>query len=345
MQQYTLARIAELLGAELIGDGDLAISRIATLEKAVEGEISFLANKKYRAQLESTDASAVIMHPAEAPHFNGAKLLIADPYVAYAKLAQIMDTTPASAHGIHPSAVVAEDAVVSASASIGANAVIESGVWIGDDVQVGANCYIGADSQIGKGTKLWANVSIYHNVTLGEACLVQSGAVIGGDGFGYANEKGQWVKIPQIGGVVIGNRVEIGANTTIDRGALEDTVIHDNVIIDNQCQIAHNVEIGEGTAIAGCAVIAGSTKIGKYCQLGGMSGVTGHSELCDGVILTGMTMVISSITEPGVYSSGMPHTTNREWRRNMAHLRTIGDMNKRIKALESQLGTLVKVDN
>ncbi|MEO2266614.1 UDP-3-O-(3-hydroxymyristoyl)glucosamine N-acyltransferase [Pseudoalteromonas sp. YIC-656] len=333
----SLAEIATHLGAELVGDGTLVVSGIQTLEKAKSEHISFLANKKYRSQLATTQAGAVMLSAADAEHFDGNKLVCKDPYVAYAKLAQFIDSTPASASGIHPTAVISPDAQVSESANIGPMAVIEAGAVIGEHAQIGSHCFIGQNACIGAYTKLWNNVTIYHEVKLGEHCLVQASTVIGADGFGYANERGQWVKIPQLGSVIIGDHVEIGASTTIDRGAIDDTVIHSNVIIDNQCQIAHNVEICEGTAIAGCSVIAGSTKIGRYCQIGGLSGITGHVEICDQVVLTGRSMVTSGISEPGIYSSGLPHVTNKEWRRTIAHLRNIGDMNKRIKALEAEL--------
>jgi UDP-3-O-[3-hydroxymyristoyl] glucosamine N-acyltransferase len=335
MQNYTLSQIAELLSAELHGDGALEITKIATLAHARSGHIAFLANKKYRAQLENTQASAVIVSAADAPYFNGNKLIVANPYVSYAKLAQLMDTTPRSAPaGVHPSAVIHGDAHISRSAAIGANVVIEAGAVIGDNVQIGANSFIGERVKIGSGTKLWSNVSIYHDVEIGSDCLFQASSVIGSDGFGYANERGQWIKIPQLGSVIIGDKVEIGASTTIDRGALDDTIIHSNVIIDNQCQIAHNVEVNSGTAIAGCTVLAGSVTIGKNCQIGGMTAINGHMSVCDGVIITGMSMVTKSITEPGIYSSGMPHTTNKEWRKSIAHLRNLSEMKSRIKALE-----------
>ncbi|MBE0418941.1 UDP-3-O-(3-hydroxymyristoyl)glucosamine N-acyltransferase [Pseudoalteromonas nigrifaciens] len=335
MQNYTLSQIAELLSAELQGDGALEITKIATLAHARSGHIAFLANKKYRSQLEATQASAVIVSEADAPYFNGNKLIVANPYVSYAKLAQLMDTTPRSAAtGIHPSAVVHPNATVSKSAAIGANTVIESNAIINDNVQIGPNSFIGEGVKIGSGTKLWSNVTIYHNVEIGSDCLLQANSVIGSDGFGYANERGQWIKIPQLGSVIIGDKVEIGASTTIDRGALDDTIIHSNVIIDNQCQIAHNVEVNSGTAIAGCTVLAGSVTIGKNCQIGGMTAINGHMSVCDGVIITGMSMVTKSITEPGIYSSGIPHTTNKEWRKSIAHLRNLSEMKSRIKALE-----------
>lgn len=336
MQKYTLSQIAELLSAELQGDGAQKIEKIATLAHARIGHIAFLANKKYRSQLETTHASAVILSADDVPFFSGNKIIVTNPYVSYAKLAQLMDTTPCSAQtGIHSSATIHSSAQISKLAAIGANAVIEADAVIGDNVQVGANSFIGARTKIGSGTKLWSNVSVYHDVVIGSDCLFQANSVIGSDGFGYANERGEWIKIPQIGAVIIGDRVEIGASTTIDRGALDDTIIHSNVIIDNQCQIAHNVEINSGTAIAGCSVIAGSVTIGKNCQIGGMSAINGHMSVCDGVIITGMSMVTKSITEPGVYSSGMPHTSNKEWRKSIAHLRNLSDMKSRLKALEA----------
>ncbi|ALQ55327.1 UDP-3-O-acylglucosamine N-acyltransferase [Pseudoalteromonas issachenkonii] len=336
MQNYTLSQIAELLGAELQGDGALEIKKIATLANAQTGHIAFLANKKYRSQLETTHASAVILSPEDAPYFSGNKIIVANPYVNYAKLAQLMDTTPRSAiSGIHPSAVIHASAQVSKSAAIGANVVIEADAVIGDNVQIGPNSFIGERVKIGSGTKLWSSVSVYHDVEIGADCLFQANTVIGSDGFGYANERGQWLKIPQLGSVIIGDKVEIGASTTIDRGALDDTIIHSNVIIDNQCQIAHNVEVQSGTAIAGCTVLAGSVSIGKNCQIGGMTAINGHMSVCDGVIITGMSMVTKSITEPGIYSSGMPHTTNKEWRKSIAHLRNLSDMKSRLKALEA----------
>ncbi|MFY8272634.1 UDP-3-O-(3-hydroxymyristoyl)glucosamine N-acyltransferase [Pseudoalteromonas sp. SSDWG2] len=333
----SLADIAEHLGAELVGDGALVISGIQTLEKAQGKHISFLANKKYRSQLASTQAGAVMLSAADTQYFDGNKLVCKDPYVAYAKLAQYLDSTPASASGIHPSAVISPDAKVSDSANIGPMVVIEAGAVVEAHAQIGSHCFIGENAHIGAHTKLWNHVTVYHEVKIGEHCLVQANTVIGSDGFGYANEHGQWVKIPQLGSVIIGDHVEIGASTTIDRGAIDDTLIHSNVIIDNQCQIAHNVEICEGTAIAGCSVIAGSTKIGRYCQIGGLSGITGHVEICDQVVLTGRSMVTSGISEPGIYSSGLPHVSNKEWRRTIAHLRNIGDMSKRLKAIEAEL--------
>ena len=330
----TLGQLAELLGAELHGDASVEVSRVSNLETAKSGEISFLSDSKYQAFLVNTQASAVLLKPTDLAACQTNALVVKDPYVGFARVAQLLDNSPKPASNIHPSAVIATDVQLGVGVAIGANAVIESGVVLGDGVLVGPGCFIGQNSRLGKGTRLWANVTIYHDVRIGEACLFQSGCVIGSDGFGYANERGEWIKIPQVGGVVIGNRVEIGACTTVDRGAIDDTKIADNVIIDNQCQIAHNVEIGYGTAIAGAATFAGSTKIGKYCIIGGASVFNGHIQVCDQVTVTGMTMVMRSITEPGIYSSGIPAQSNKEWRKMAARVLHIEDMHKRLSKLD-----------
>ncbi|MBL1378592.1 UDP-3-O-(3-hydroxymyristoyl)glucosamine N-acyltransferase [Zobellella iuensis] len=335
--KVTLQELAGHLGAELKGDPGMEITRVNTLDKAGPGEVAFLSDSKYRHLLAETKAAAVILKAEDSVACPVASLVMADPYLGFALAAQRLDTTPQPAVDIHPSAVVAQDATLGAGVAIGANAVIESGVVLEAGAVVGPGCFIGKNSKLGARTRLWANVTLYHNVVLGSDCLVQSGTVIGADGFGYANNKGEWVKIPQLGGVVIGNRVEIGACTTIDRGALGDTLIADNVIIDNQCQIAHNVEIGYGTAMAGGTIMAGSLKVGKYCIIGGASVFNGHMEICDGVTITGMAMVMRPITEPGVYSSGIPLQTNKEWRKTAARVMRIDDMHKRLSRLEKQL--------
>ena len=337
MAGMTLADIAAKLGAELRGDGTVVIESIAGMATATAGQITFLSSSKYRKQLAECQAAAVMLKEADAEGFEGNALLMADPYLGYAKVAQLLDTTPAAASDIAASAYVDPTAQLGEHVSIGHNAVIEAGAHIGDNAQIGAGCFIGKNARIGAGTKLWANVTIYHDVVLGDQCLVQSSTVIGADGFGYANDKGEWVKIPQLGSVRIGNRVEIGACTTIDRGALDDTIIEDNVIIDNQMQIAHNVQIGYGTAMAGGTIVAGSTKIGKYCIIGGASVLNGHIEIADGVTITGMGMVMRSIEEKGMYSSGIPLQPNKEWRKTAARTMKIDEMNKRLKAVEKQL--------
>ncbi len=333
----TLGQIAQQIGAELHGSADTIITRIANLETAQQGEISFLSDSKYQKYLETSKASAILLKQSDLDKCQTNALIVKDPYVAFARVAQLLDTTPQPAVNIHPSAVVADDVVLGEGVAIGAKAVIESGVVLGDGVVIGAGCFVGKNSRLGNHSRLWANVTIYHGVELGDKCLVQAGTVIGADGFGYANERGEWIKIPQLGGVKIGNRVEIGANTCIDRGAIDDTKIADNVIIDNLCQIAHNVEIGYGTAIAGCTTIAGSVRIGKYCIIGGASVFNGHIEICDQVTITGMAMVMRSISEPGLYSSGIPAQTNKEWRKTAARTLHIDDMYKRLSNIEKLL--------
>ncbi|ALR92196.1 MULTISPECIES: UDP-3-O-(3-hydroxymyristoyl)glucosamine N-acyltransferase [Vibrio] len=337
MKTLTLAELATITGGELFGDESLVVSRVAPMDKAREGDVTFLSNPKYAKHLSECQATVVMVKAEHKDQCVGNALVVSDPYVAFARVVQAMDTTPKPADDIAPSAVIAADVKMGENVTIGANAVIETGVELGDNVSVGAGCFIGKNAKLGNNTKLWANVTIYHEVSLGDDCLVQSGTVIGSDGFGYANDKGEWIKIPQLGSVRIGNRVEIGACTTIDRGALEDTIIEDNVILDNQLQIAHNVQIGYGTVMPGGTIVAGSTKIGKYCQIGGASVLNGHITIADGVAITGMGMVMRSIEEKGLYSSGIPLQTNREWRKTATRVHRIDEMNKRLKAVEKQL--------
>jgi len=334
MTTISLADLANITGGELHGDAEATVTMVAPMDKAQEGHVTFLSNPKYAKHLPECKATVVMVKQAQLEACVGNALVVDDPYVAFAKVAQALDTTPSPAEQIAPSAVVAADVKMGANVSIGANAVIESGVELADNVVIGAGCFIGKNASIGANTKLWANVSIYHEVVIGSDCLIQANTVIGSDGFGYANDKGEWIKIPQLGTVRVGNRVEIGSCTTIDRGALDDTVIEDNVIIDNQMQIAHNVHIGYGTAMAGGTIVAGSTKIGKYCIIGGASVINGHIEITDGVTITGMAMVMRSIEEKGMYSSGIPLQTNKEWRKTATRVHRIDEMNKRLKAVE-----------
>jgi UDP-3-O-[3-hydroxymyristoyl] glucosamine N-acyltransferase len=337
MQTLTLQQLADAIGAEVQGDPALPIQGVATLASAKPGHIAFLANEKYRSQLDSSQASAVIVAPDVDVPDGMAALRMKNPYAGFAKVAQLLDTTPKPADGIHPSAQVHATAKIGQNVSIGANAVIAEQVELADNVTVGVGCYIGPSTRIGVGTQLWQHVVIYHNCVIGENCLVHAGTVIGADGFGWANEGGKWIKIPQLGRVVIGNRVDIGASTTIDRGALDDTIISDGVIIDNQCQIAHNVFIDEDTAIAGCTVLAGSCRIGKRCLIGGATAINGHISVCDDVQISGFSMVIKEITEPGAYASGIPAAPQREWRRNGARYRQLDDLFQRVKKIEKQL--------
>ncbi|NHB92463.1 UDP-3-O-(3-hydroxymyristoyl)glucosamine N-acyltransferase [Photorhabdus cinerea] len=337
MSSIRLADLAQQLNAQLHGDGDIVITGIAPMYSANNEQITFLSDSRYRERLGECQAAAVVLHESDLPYCNVPALVVTNPYLAYAYMAQIMDTTPAPAQDIHPSAVISPQVTLGKNVSVGANAVIESDVVLGDNVVIGAGCFIGKNTHIGAGSRLWANVSVYHDIEIGEQCLVQSGAVIGSDGFGYANDSGNWVKIPQLGSVIIGDRVEIGACTTIDRGALDNTVIGNGVIIDNQCQIAHNVIIGDNTAVAGGVIMAGSLKIGRYCMIGGASVINGHMEICDKVTITGMSMVMRPITEPGVYSSGIPAQPNKVWRKTSALVMNINEMNKRLKSVERKL--------
>jgi UDP-3-O-[3-hydroxymyristoyl] glucosamine N-acyltransferase len=337
---YTLKELAEKIGASVHGDDTCLIGSIATLLNAKAGQIAFLSNVKYRQQLSETKASAVIVTEDCLADCKTNALVMTNPYMGYALLAQLLDTTPKTAENIHPSASIDPTAKIAANVAIGANAVIEAEVELAEGVSIGAGCFIGKQVKIAKNTSLWANVSIYHRVEIGENCLIQANTVIGSDGFGYANHQGKWVKIPQLGSVIVGNNVEIGASTTIDRGALDDTIIKDGVILDNQIQIAHNVVIGENTAMAACSVIAGSTVVGKNCTIAGMVGVNGHINITDGCVFTGFAMVTKNITEPGVYSSGLPAQSNKEWQKTNARIRKLESTNKKIKALEKEVSLL-----
>ncbi|WP_286786943.1 MULTISPECIES: UDP-3-O-(3-hydroxymyristoyl)glucosamine N-acyltransferase [unclassified Pseudomonas] len=342
---YTLRQLAERLGAELRGNPELLISGLATLQDAQPEQLSFLANAQYKKYLADTKAGAVILHPTEVEGFSGNCLVIANPYLAYAQLSHLFDRKPLPKVGIHPSALVAEDAFVDPTASVGAYAVIESGVSIGAGVVIGAHCFVGARSQIGENGWLAPRVTLYHDVRVGKRVVIQSGAVIGGEGFGFANHQGQWKKIAQLGGVSIGDDVEIGANTTIDRGALADTIISNGVKLDNQIMIAHNVQIGEHTAMAACVGISGSTKIGRHCTIAGGVGMVGHIEVCDNVFVTGMTMVTRSITEPGAYSSGTAMQPAAEWRKSAARIRHLDDMARRLQLLEKTVAAVTLQDD
>lgn len=340
-----LGQLAEFLGATLRGDKDKDITGLATLQEAGPGQVSFLANPQYRKFLAETCAAAVLLKPADIDSYDGDALLVPDPYLAYARVSHLFDPKPKAVVGIHPSAIVADDAHVDPSASVGPYAVIESGARIAAGVTIGAHCFIGARCEIGEGGWLASRVTLYHDVRIGQRVVIQSGAVLGGEGFGFANEKGIWQKIAQIGGVVIGDDVEIGVNTAIDRGALADTRIGNGVKLDNQIQIAHNVQIGDHTAMAACVGISGSTRIGKHCMLAGGVGLVGHIDICDGVFITGMTMVTHSITEPGSYSSGTAMQPAAEWRKSAARLRKIDDMARRLQKLEKVIETVTRDAN
>ncbi|WP_323752706.1 UDP-3-O-(3-hydroxymyristoyl)glucosamine N-acyltransferase [Marinobacter sp.] len=333
---YRLQEIADALGASLRGDPDARMSGMATLQAAGPGHISFLANPSYGKYLKETQAGAVIVSPAMADEAQTNVLILDNPYMGYARLSHWFDRAPVAQAGIHPTAVVDPSATISSTSSIGPHVVIEAEVVVGERVVVGAGSVVGARSCIGDHTVLNPRVTLAHDVQIGQRCSILSGAVIGGAGFGFANEKGEWHRIAQLGGVVLGDDVEIGANTTIDRGALGPTVIGNGVKLDNLIQVAHNVQIGDHSAMAAMVAIAGSTRIGKYCVFGGASAVAGHLEIADQVHLTGMSMVTNDISESGVYSSGLPADKNRQWRKNAVRFRQLDGLARRIKELEKK---------
>ncbi len=292
---------------------------------ALPGALSFLANSRYRKHLPATQATAVILAQGDMESCKVAALIDPNPYLAYARIAALIHPQSADTPGIHPSAVVAESARISPTACVGPTAVVEGDAYLGERVFLGPGCTIGVGARIGADTRLTQRVSVLAGVQIGERCILHPGVVVGADGFGFAADAGTWFKVPQVGGVRIGNDVEIGANTTVDRGAIDDTVIEDGVKLDNQIQIGHNVTIGAHTAIAGCTGVSGSTSIGRRCMIGGMVGIAGHLSIADDVVITGLSMVSASIKQPGSYSSGIPVEETRAWRRAVAHLRRLGD--------------------
>lgn len=333
----TLAQLAKLLDAQFVGDAKLEISRLATFDNAEQGDITFVSDKKLLTQLPDCHASAIVLPTSAIENYQGNALFMDNPYVGYAMLASIFDTTPNLKANIAKSAIIDKTAKIGRNVAISENVVIGAEVEIADNCQIFANTVIGQRAKIKKGSKIYPNVTIYHDCIIGERVIIHANSVIGSDGFGNAPYQGKWVKIPQIGSVIMGDDVEIGSSTTIDRGALSNTIIKDGVKIDNQCQIAHNVIIGEHTAIAGGSNIAGSTKIGKNCIVGGCVAVNGHLTIVDNVIITGDSMVMRSINEAGVYSSGVPATKNKQWRKTTAHTLKIDSLFKRVKQLEKQL--------
>lgn len=327
---FTLAELAQRIGAELVGNAQHSIFALATLQSASPTDLSFIANPAYKKHLATTQAGAVICSPDLAELIAGNKLIVANPYLCYAQLTALFDTSLTHEIGVHPSAVIGRNCVLGKDICIQANAVVGDDVTLGDGVNVGAGAVIGANTSIGSKTRLYPKVTIYHGVSIGSDCVFHSGCVIGADGFGFSPSPQGWVKIHQLGGVVIGNKVEIGANTTIDRGALDDTFIDDGVIIDNLVQIGHNVRLGKNTAIAAHTAIAGSTVIGDNCTIAGAVAIAGHVTLADKVHITGMSMVSSSITEAGSYSSGVPLGPTKEWRKNAARFRQLDSLATRI---------------
>lgn len=331
---YTLAELAGILGGELQGDPAIEIGSLATLQSAGEHQLSFFANPRYLGQLRATRAEAVLVAPAHLNDCPVTAILVSDPYLAFARASQLFDWRRPARPGVHPSAVIADDVRVPDDAQIGAHVVIDPGVHLGQAVIIGSGSVVGEDCVIGDRTRLEANVTLYPNVRLGCDVLIHSSAVLGSDGFGFAPTPQGWEKICQLGGVVVEDKVEIGAGVTIDRGALSDTRIGVGVKLDNQIQIAHNVEIGRDSAIAGCTAVAGSTKIGERCTIAGMSGITGHLEIGDDTHVTAMSLVSKSISRPGVYSSGTGLEPHQQWKRNVVRFRQLDELARRVRKLE-----------
>lgn len=338
---YTLGELAQHVKGRIIGDESCIINGVATLSGASTGQISFLTNSRYRQQLKETQASAVIIREIDAAQCHVNALIVNNPHPAYARIAMLLHPAKTHEAGIESSARISSSANIHDSAWIGHNVVIGDNVTIAENVQVNPGCVIEKNVSIGARSTLLANVTVCHDTVIGEDVLIHPGVVIGSDGFGHADDDGYWLKVPQIGKVVIGNDVEIGANTTIDRGAIDDTTISDNVKIDNQVQIAHNVQIGAHTVISGCSAIAGSSKIGAYCAIGGAVGIVGHLTIADHVLITAMSLVTHSIKNPGVYSSGTPLDTNKSWHRNSVRFKKLDEMAKRMKQLETQIELLM----
>lgn len=338
---FNARELAGRFGLALQGDGAAQVRGVGTLARAEPGQLAFLANPKYRSQLASSRAGVVVMRADDADGYAGTALIASDPYVAFARLSALFEPRPHRVAGVHASAdiaataVIAGDAHVGAFVSIGARSRVEAGAMIGP------GCVIGDDCVVGAGSELVARVTLVTRVRLGRRVLVHPGAVIGADGFGLALERQEggeprWLKVPQLGGVDIGDDCEIGANTTIDRGAIDDTVLETDVRLDNQIQVGHNVHIGAHTAMAGCSAVAGSARIGRYCQIGGGAGVLGHLEICDQVIVTAMSLVSRSIRQPGEYSSGTPLMDNRSWRKNAARFKQLDAFVRRLGAAGHQ---------
>lgn len=345
---YRLGKLVERLGGQLLGDAEIDVSGIAPLDRADASHITFLSNPKLRVQAAQTKAAVLILSPADdavvAASYTGARVVTNNPYAYFARVAQLFAEQQAIPFepGIHPSATVDPDARVALGAHVGAHAAIEAGAIIADGAIIDPGCFVGRNAKVGTGTHLYANVTLHAECEIGRDGIVHSGAVIGADGFGFAKENGTWVKIPQTGRVVIGNDVEIGANTTIDRGALADTVIEDGVKLDNQIQIGHNCHIGAHTAMAGCVGVAGSAKIGKHCTFGGAAMILGHLTIVDNVHISSGSLVSRSILEPGQYTGFYPLAKNAEWEKSAAIVRNLGSMREKIRELEKTIKSLTE---
>ena len=336
-------RVSELvqdLGGEVLGDGSIEVTGIAPLDRAGSNELSFLSNRKLRDQARGSRAAALVLTPADhealGPDYAGSRILTSNPYAWFARAAQVFaaQAAPLVPPGVHASAVLDPSARVAASAHIGPLVVIEADAEIGEGCRIDAGCFIGRGARIGRGTHLLPRVVFQAHCQIGERGIIKSGAVIGSEGFGFANENGAWIKIPQTGRVIIGNDVEIGSNTSIDRGALDDTVLDDGVKLDNQIQIGHNCQIGAHTAMAGCVGVAGSAKIGKYCTFGGAAMILGHLTIADNVHISSGSLVSRSIREPGQYTGIYPLARNAEWEKSAVIVRNLDGLRDKLRELE-----------
>lgn len=332
--QITLGELAEKIGAQLRGDSTRVVTRVATLQAASGDAVAFLSDDRYRSFLSQTRAGAVILRSQDASYCPVAVLLTPNPHAAYARAAALLHPPPPAVYGIHPSAWVDPSAHISATAWVGPHCVVEAQATLAPGVVLGPGCHVGARAHIGADSRLVAHVTLCHEVHIGARALILPGAVIGADGFGFAHEHGRWLRVPQLGRVILGDDVEVGANTTIDRGALEDTVIEDRVKLDNLIQIGHNVRIGADTAIAACAGVAGSTHIGRGCTIADGVGIAGHLQIADDVHITAMSLVTKSINEPGRYSSSVPAMASHVWNRNLGRLRQLDKQSGRSRALK-----------
>jgi len=335
-KSYSLREIAERFGGRIAGNPEVEVRQVATLENATAGSIAFLANERYLPQLKTTRAGAVIIGESARDATPLPRILCGNPYAYFARVSALFNPPRPAAPGVHASAVVDSSVTIPRDAEIGPCAVIARNARIGAGCVVGAGCQLGEGVTLGAGSRLYPNVTIYHDCLIGERVILHSGVVIGADGFGIAMNEGRWLKVPQIGRVVIGNDVEIGANTTVDRGALDDTVIEEGVKLDNQIQIGHNVRIGAHTAIAACAGVAGSARIGRYCRIGGAAGIVGHLTIADHVEISTFTLVTKSINKPGIYTGAYVFEPHGEWRRNAVQLRHLAKLADRVSALEKK---------
>ena len=333
---HTAAELAERFGLGLRGDGAVEVDAVATLAGASARQLAFLSNPRYRAQLAQSKAGIVVMREDDAADHAGTSLIAEDPYVAFAKIAALFDPPRAPRPGIHPSAVVDASATVDPGAEIGPFVAIGARSRVAAGAMIGPGCVIGEECEVGEGCELVARVTLVRRVRLGKRVLLHPGAVLGADGFGLAMDAGRWIKVPQQGGVVVGDDCEIGANTTIDRGAIEDTVLEEDVRLDNQIQIGHNVRIGAHTAMAGCSAAAGSAVIGRYCLIGGAAGILGHLTICDRVVVNAMSLVTSSIDTPGEYSSGTPLMDARSWRKSAARFKQLDALARQLNARDKE---------